>query len=194
MKLVGVSLGVWLLGAWLFGFGAASAGSYLGEIKLEPKTAGTVQTQITVQQALNEQLLVWLWQDGGDHDWRRRISIPAEPERNGATTIYRFRLPISGGDWQYSLRLGSGQMGFSSYGGIISYDENLGAKRLLSFQNQFLDSVPALVQPIGYAVYGLIALLALGLSTLILRRLARRHGTRTDSALERLTQDHTVTG
>jgi hypothetical protein len=192
MRLIRVLLGVWLLGACLFG--TASAGSYLGEIKLEPKTSDTVQAQITVQQPLNEQLLAWFWQNGGDHDWRRRISIPAEPERVGASTIYRFDLPISGGDWQYSFRLGSGQMGFSSYGGSVAYDEKLGAKRLLSFQNQFLDSVPALVQPVGYAVYGLIALLAVGLSALILRRLARRHETRTDSTLERLTQDHTLSG
>ena len=187
MKLLWLILGAWLIGS-------ASAGSYLGEIKLEPKMADTVQAQVTVQQPLNEQLLAWFWQDGGNHDWRRRISIPAEPERSGANTIYRFHLPISGGDWQYSLRLGSGQMGFSTYGGSISYDERLGGTRLLSFQNQFLDSVPVYVQPVGYAVYGLIALFALGLSALILRRLARRHGTRTDSALERLTQDHTVSG
>ena len=130
----------------------------------------TSSVELRVTPPTNDQLLIWVWQIGGT--FQRGFSQPVNPSQPG---VYRFDVPTQGGVWNYYMRVGPGQAGFIGRGRIFAPDtvgNTLESRGLL--QNQFEDTVPAYVQPVGYALWAVVAALALWLVAVILGRLGRR--------------------
>jgi hypothetical protein len=153
----------------------AVAGSIQGSLKLEPSDSAnnsTMRGELSLGTETSDQLLLWIWaKEGG---WATRSSQPVEAVRVDGKTVYRFTTPIRESGMYYArATVGSGQ---ASYVGFLDFYANpkTASSVFVSMRNQFEDSVPAYVQPVGYAVYGFVTLFALGLSAVVLRRLERR--------------------
>jgi len=94
--------------------------------------------------------------------------------RPGADGVYRAAYPFpTRGVWRYYMRFGAGQAGFTS-AGVASISPDAGS--VDTFTAAFRSGsagVPAAVQPLGYAAFGLIAAGALAGVSAILARLRR---------------------
>jgi hypothetical protein len=153
--------------------GSAWAGSIQGNLKLEPSGTATNAAMIgelRLDSERNDQLLLWIWAKNGG--WAQRSSLPVEPVIEDGATVYRFATPIREAGMYYArATVGPGQAG---YVGFFDFYANpkTPSSVFVSMRNQFEDAVPAYVQPVGYAVFGVVALFAFGLSAIVLRRLA----------------------
>jgi hypothetical protein len=160
-----------LLLMFLF-LGSSQAARVNGNLSLIPKD-GALHAELKLERRLNNQLLVWIWasKSGG---WLARNSQPVEPIFENGVTVYRFVTPIrEAGTWQMRTTIGAGQaafIGFSQFYANPQSPDNV----FVTLENSFAETVPSYVQPIGYAVYGLVALFALALTVLVFRRLERR--------------------
>jgi hypothetical protein len=159
---------VWLM--WLLP--VAKAASLTGNLKLEPKN-GVLQAELRFEQKLTNQLLVWMWRPGQD-GWKERRGLPIEPILEGEKTIYRFNTPVrQAGQWYIRTTLGAGQAAYIGFSQPF-IDPKDSSSSFVFLQNSFADTVPTYVQPVGYAVYALVALFAIGLTAIVLRRLEQR--------------------
>ena len=148
------------------------AASLYGNLKLEPKN-GALRAELRFEQVLSHQLLVWIWQPS-QNGWRERRGLPVEPTIEGKETIYRFETPVrEAGQWYIRTTLGAGQAAYIGFSQPY-LDPKDSSSSLVFLRNSFADTVPAYVQPLGYAVYGLVAFLAIALTTFVLRRLEQR--------------------
>jgi hypothetical protein len=77
-----------------------------------------------------------------------------------------------GGTWRYYMRFGPGQAGFASAGYVHITPEAGSVDSANAVFRSGLRRAPAYVQPLGYAAFGLMALLALAGVSAILIRLA----------------------
>ncbi len=161
--------------AMFFILSFAFAGSIQGNLKLEPSgsaTSPTMSGELRLNGERNDQLLLWIW--AKDNGWGKRTSLPVEPVIEGGVTVYRFTTPIREAGMYYArATVGSGQAGYIGFLDFYA-DPKTASNIFVSMRNQFEDTVPAYIQPVGYAVYGLVALFAFGLSAIVLRRLAIR--------------------
>jgi hypothetical protein len=149
--------------------GSSQATQISGTLTLTPKD-GALHAELKLEQALNNQLLVWMWTDGRA-GWLERKSQPVEPTLENGRTVYRFVTPIrQSGMWSMRTMIGAGQAGFIGFSQFYA-DPKEPSTVFVPLQNNFAQTVPNYVQPVGYAVYGAVALLALGLTTLVFRRL-----------------------
>lgn len=152
--------------------GSAEAVRVSGSLSLTPQN-GALSAELKLERAVNDQLLVWIWssEKGG---WQKRKSQPVEPILENGVTVYRFTTPIkAAGSWNMRTMIGAGQAGFIGFSQFYA-DPTQSGSAFVSLQNNFSDTVPAYVQPVGYAVYGVVALFALGLTTIVFRRLEKR--------------------
>jgi hypothetical protein len=153
----------------------AVAGSIQGSLKLEPNGSlenPAMRGELSLDTETSDQLLLWIWAKAGG--WATRSSQPVEPVRVDGKTVYRFTTPIREAGMYYArAAVGPGQAGYIGFLDFYA-DPKTSSSIFVSMRNQFEDSVPAFVQPVGYAVYGLVTLFALGLSAVVLRRLERR--------------------
>jgi hypothetical protein len=152
-------------------FSGAMAGTLDATFKVTPDPDGkTSSVEVRINPPTFDQLLIWLWQPGGT--FQRGFSRPVNPSQPG---VYRFELPTQGGMWNYYMRVGPGQAGFIGRGRMFAPDTVGGSSESRGLlQNQFDDTVPAYVQPVGYTVWAVTAALALWLVAVILGRLGRR--------------------
>ncbi len=150
----------------------ARAASLYGTLKLEPKN-GVLQAELRFSQILSNQLLVWMWQPR-QNGWQERRSLPVEPSLEGQETVYRFQTPVrEAGQWYIRTTLGAGQAAYIGFSQPYIDPKDSGSS-FVFLKNSFAETVPAYVQPVGYAVYALVALFAVGLTALVLRRLEQR--------------------
>lgn len=123
------------------------------EVRLEPRAAA----------GLGELFLslTSLEQRGLHH---RRVLRPLEPG------VYRLEYAFPrGGVWGVYVRFGPGQAGFVGSGRLLLTG---GLQQLhIDLTDGFAREAPAYVQPLGYAVFGVLAVLAFTGTTLLLRRL-----------------------
>ena len=97
-----------------------------------------------------------------------RVVTPLEPGR------YRLEMPLVAGSWNVSLRYGIGlDFHYGFFRTDIDPEEERDQRHLVDFERELGDGVPGLVQPLGFAVFGALAGVALVLITVILRRLRR---------------------
>jgi hypothetical protein len=163
-----------ILLAWMIS-SFAVAGSIQGSLKLEASNSTSnpaMRGELSLDTETNDQLLLWIWAKAGG--WAARTSQPVEPVRMNGKTVYRFATPIREAGMYYArATVGPGQAGYIGFLDFYA-DPKTSSSIFVSMRNQFEDSVPAYVQPVGYVVYGLVTLFALGLSAVVLRRLERR--------------------
>jgi hypothetical protein len=127
------------------------SGSTAVEVRLEPRDATRGELYLS---------LTSLEQRGLHH---RRVLRPLEPGVYGL----EYTFP-RGGVWGFYVRFGPGQAGFVGFGRLPITGE---AQQLrLELTDGFAREVPPYVQPLGYALFGLLATLALAGTTLLLRR------------------------
>jgi hypothetical protein len=152
--------------------GSSQAARVNGNLTLTPKD-GVLHAELKLERELNNQLLVWIWASstGG---WLGRNSQPVEPILENGVTVYRFVTPIrEAGTWQMRTTIGAGQAGFIGFSQFYANPQSPSSV-FVTLENSFAETVPSYVQPIGYAVYGLVALFAVALTVLVFRRLERR--------------------
>ena len=152
--------------------GAASASSLVATLAVRQNAGAnpTVELRLDPADAARferTELLLWMWGAGG------RFNRPVEPAAPG---VYRLEAPRAmDGGWTYYLRLGAGQAGFVARGDLyLSARPGEADDRTIVLYNAFDTSVPGYVQPVGYAVYGVVALSAEKLIVLVLRSLGAR--------------------
>jgi hypothetical protein len=149
----------------------SEAAQISGNLTLIPKD-GALHAELKLERVLNSQLLVWMWSDGRA-GWLDRKSQPVEPRLENGVTVYRFVTPVrQAGMWSMRTMIGAGQVGFIGFSQFYA-NPNEPNTIFVTLQNNFSSTVPSYVQPVGYAVYGVVALFALGLTTLVFRRLER---------------------
>lgn len=146
-------------------FSGASAGTLMATLTTKALNDTTSQFEIRFEKPITDELLLWAWQV----EFPKRFSLPVRPSSPG---VYRFTAPITEGQWRYYLRVGPGQAGYISREGFWVGKTEDSAPIVL--YNQFEDTVPTYVQPLGYAVWAIFAALALGLTGVVLSRLSRR--------------------
>jgi hypothetical protein len=153
-------------------FNNADAARVNANLSLTPKD-GTLHAELKLERALNNQLLVWVW-NSGRAGWLNRNSQPVEPVVENGVTVYRFITPIrEAGTWQMRTTIGAGQAGFVGFSQFYANPKEPSAV-FVSLENSFAETVPTYVQPLGYALYGLVALFAIALTVLVFRRLEQR--------------------
>lgn len=153
-------------------FSSADAKTLDAKLKAE-RTGDTVQYELTFQQPFTEPFLLWVWQGNGRRaDGGERASLSLEPSAPG---VYRFTLPAKDGQWRYYGRIGIGQAGYIASGDLFMPSGTGPITMNWQMWNSFEDTVPEYVQPVGYAVYFLIAAFAFGGTAFVLRQLARRN-------------------
>jgi hypothetical protein len=149
--------------------GSSQATRVSGNLTLTPKN-GALHAELKLERLQNNQLLVWMWSEGRA-GWLGRKSQPVEPVFEDGVSVYRFIAPIrQAGMWSMRTMIGAGQAGFIGFSQFYA-DPNQSSAVFVTLQNNFSETVPSYVQPMGYAVYGVVALFALGLTTLVFRRL-----------------------
>jgi hypothetical protein len=152
--------------------GNSHAARVSGTLTLTPKN-GSLHAELKLERAQDNQLLVWMWSDGRA-GWLGRKSQPVEPVLKKGVTVYRFVTPVrQAGTWSLRTMIGAGQAGFIGFSQFYA-NPTEPSTVFVSLQNNFAETVPGYVQPVGYAVYGVVALFALGLTTLVFRRLEQR--------------------
>jgi hypothetical protein len=127
--------------------------------------AQTARLELRFSKPITEELLIWAWKLGFD----QRLSLPVKATSPG---VYQFTAPMTEGVWRYYARVGPGQAGYISRQTLA-----VGKAREeinVAFTNQFENTVPDYVQPVGYAVWAVLLVFALGLVTVVLGRLSKR--------------------
>jgi hypothetical protein len=153
-------------------FGSASAARVNANLTLTPENGG-LNASLKFERAQSDQLLVWIW-SAAQGGWQQRKAQPVEPILENGTTVYRFVTPIrSAGTWYMRTMIGAGQAGFIGFSQFYAAPTQQNTV-FVSLENSLTDRVPGYVQPVGYAVYGLVGLFAFGLTALVFRRLERR--------------------
>jgi hypothetical protein len=152
--------------------GSSQAARVSGNLTLTPKD-GSLHAELKLERVQNNQLLVWMWSNGRA-GWLGRKSQPVEPSLENGVTVYRFVTPVrQAGMWSLRSMIGAGQAGFIGFSQFYA-NPSEPSTVFVNLENNFAETVPSYVQPVGYAVYGMVALLALGLTTLVFRRLEQR--------------------
>jgi hypothetical protein len=103
---------------------------------------------------------------------KRRVLTPA------AAGVYRLDYAFpENGIWYFYLRYGPGQAGFYAFA-PLAVDPRVGGEDTVTMRMRrgLSHGVPAWVQPLGYAVFGLVAGLALGAVLVILNHLRQITG------------------
>ena len=98
----------------------------------------------------------------------RHVLEPVAPGAYEAEYVFP-----AGGIWRYYMRFGLGQAGFTSAGYVRITAKTGSTDSANAVFRSGLRRAPALVQPFGYAAFGLMAVLALAGVSAILIRLAR---------------------
>lgn len=146
-------------------FSGAFAGTLDATLTTKDLGNGTSQLEIRFAKPITDELLLWAWQI----DFPKRVGVPVKPSAPG---VYRFTAPITEGQWRYYMRVGPGQAGYVSREGFSVAKTEM--KTDITLYNQFEDTVPTYIQPLGYTVWAVLTALALGLVTVVLSRLSRR--------------------
>lgn len=101
----------------------------------------------------------------------RPFSLIVPPIEPG---LYRVERALPAGSWNLTLRYG---VGLDLYYTWMRVDldpvDGIALRRGALFEGDLGENVPALVQPLGFAVFGLVAAVALGLVVAVLRGLKR---------------------
>ena len=100
---------------------------------------------------------------------KRRVLTP------GAAGVYRLEYTFpENGIWYFYLRYGPGQAGFYAFA-PLAVDPRVGGEDTVTIRVRrgLSNGVPAWVQPLGYAAFGLVAALALAGVLVILNHLRR---------------------
>jgi hypothetical protein len=114
------------------------------------------------------EMTLFLNRRDADDRGRSLIVPPTEPGR------YRFEVALPAGRWNLTLRYGVGLDLYYTWMRIdIDPEGGVTQRRGALFEGDLGESVPALVQPLGFAVFGLVAVVALGLVVAVLRGLKR---------------------
>lgn len=115
----------------------------LVEVRLDPATANG-----------SGELFLSLSQNG---QYKRQVLQPSAPG------VYRLRYAFpAGGDWNVYLRYGAGQAGLVAWTEVlVSPSPGRGETASARFEDGYAREVPAYVQPLGYAAFGLLMILAL---------------------------------
>ncbi len=103
---------------------------------------------------------------------KRRVLTPA------AAGVYRLEYPFpESGIWYFYLRYGPGQAGFYAFA-PLAVDPRPGGEDTVTMRMRrgLSAGVPAWIQPLGYAAFGLVAVLALAGVLVILNHLRRITG------------------
>ena len=143
----------------------AEAGAIQGTLTTKMLTDNTAQLEFRLDTPTTDTLLVWAWKLG----FNQRLSLPIKPTSPG---VYRVTAPMTEGVWRYYARVGPGQAGYISREAFSLEKTETSAPIVLG--NQFENTVPSYVQPVGYAVWAVILALALGLTGAVLGRLSQR--------------------
>lgn len=143
----------------------AFAGAIQGTLTTRLLTDKSAQLEIKLDTPTTDTLLVWAWKIG----FAQRLSLPIKATSPG---VYRVIAPISEGVWRYYGRVGPGQAGYVSREAFSVEKTETSAP--VVFGNAFENTVPTYVQPVGYAVWAVVLVLALGLTGLVLGRLGKR--------------------
>jgi hypothetical protein len=146
-------------------FSGASAGTLDATLTTKSLNDQTAQLEIRFAKPITDELLMWAWKLGFD----QRISVPVKATSPG---VYRFTAPMTEGVWRYYMRVGPGQAGYISRETFSV--EKTETKTSFAMYNQFEDTVPTYIQPVGYAVWAVLLVFALGLVTVVLGRLSKR--------------------
>ncbi len=143
----------------------AAAGAIQGTLTTKMLTDQTAQLEFRLNEPTTDTLLVWAWKLG----FNQRLSLPIKATSPG---LYRATAPMTEGVWRYYARVGPGQAGYISREAFSLEKTETSAPIVLG--NQFENTVPSYVQPVGYAVWAVILALALALTGAVLGRLSRR--------------------
>lgn len=103
---------------------------------------------------------------------KRRVLTPA------AAGVYRLEYTFpENGIWYFYLRYGPGQVGFYAFA-PLAVDPRVGGEDTVTMRMRrgLSHGVPAWVQPLGYAAFGLVAAVALAGVLVILNHLRRING------------------
>jgi hypothetical protein len=146
-------------------FSGASAGTLDASLTTKSLNDQTAQLEIRFAQPITDELLMWAWKIG----FNQRLSLPVKATSPG---VYRFTAPMTEGVWRYYMRVGPGQAGYISRETLTV--DKAETKINISLYNQFENTVPTYIQPVGYAVWAVLLILALGLVTVVLSRLSKR--------------------
>lgn len=123
----------------------------------------------------NSELMAFVFQRdrSGEAGILRHLVPPVEPG------LYRLELELpEAGDWGFSLRYG---LGLDLYYASVSQRLEPAGERSFDFQTTFRgdlsERTPSYVQPLGFGIFALVALIALGLITGVLRWLGVQRST-----------------
>lgn len=101
----------------------------------------------------------------------RTLSFIVPPLQPGH---YRLETELAAGAWNLALRYGLGLDLYYAFTQIdIDPSAAGGGRRFLLFERDLGDGVPALAQPLGFALFGLLATSSLVLVAVVLRRMRR---------------------
>ena len=145
-----------------------------GEVTLSQQAGGPLVIEVTTQPEITgrREMMFYLFprSRGSEQHTVRRVAPAVESGR------YRLEVELpEDGPWGFSLRYGSG---LDLYYGFVEQRIDSTAdwqvRQLVTFRGGLEPGVPGYVQPLGFALFGLIAILTLVLIAVILRGLRFR--------------------
>ena len=150
---------------------AAPIGESFATVTITPSGDGVttvIEVETDPEVTRRREMTFFMNLRGVDDRTRSVILPPSQPGR------YRFEAELTAGAWNITLRYG---LGLDLYYAFVLADidpQRAGGaplRRGLAFEGDLGDEVPPLVQPLGFAVFGLVAVVALALVAAVLRGL-----------------------
>lgn len=132
-------------------------------------STGSLEIELFPADAWHGDLFVSLYRGG----FRERKGV--RPDESGD-----YQLPVrvpEAGEWGIYLRYGVAQTGFAGYGQLRVPEAGGTATTTVGLSSGFSGDVPGYVQPLGFALFGLIAVLALLGLRVLLEQIRRSQAT-----------------